>query len=283
MLSAKHGNLSAYQTTVRSRLSGLADLVQGVDYLIWSEVKMKTEVATEEEEAKFFDYTFDYVISGSVRMLLEDAAAVLELTLHDTKKLLLKNGFTLASRDGGIWVDNFPVGPIIIIEVMTSSTTGGNKAKRTQIAMACEDAILHRMNHNGPGINYRQVWARMVSQLIVKSQAGIAWGAKTVWLVQDVLADYISQSTALLLSEYLSDHLDEVNILAFGYGDSISDTDARVIELSKSDLYSGPISRGNADNHPDGFVDIVKIGAAPPENQIWKSLVGKSPLGLWKW
>jgi hypothetical protein len=283
LLSVKHGNLSAYQAAVRSRLSSLAGLIESVDYLVWSEIKMKAAIATGDDEAKNFDYTFDYVISGASRMRLEDAAAVLEMTIPDTKKLIQRNNYTLALREGDIWIENFPVDPIIIIEVMTSSTSGGNKDKRTQIAMACEDAILNGMNHTGPGINYRQVWARMVSQLIVKSQVGMAWGAKTVWLVQDVLADYISQSTALLLSEYLSEHLDEVNILAFGYGGSIDEANSSIVELKQSSLYSGPISRGNADNLPDGFVDIVKIGATPPENQIWKSLAGKAPLGFWQW
>jgi len=283
LLSAKHGNLSDYQSSVRNKISQLSDMQENLDYIIWSEVKMKTEVTTEDDEAKYFDYTFDYVISGTSRMRLEDAAAIVHLSESETRKLAVKNNYTLAVRNGETWIDDFPIDPIIIIEVMTSSTSGGNKTKRTQIAMACEDAILHGMEHNGPGINYRQVWARMVSQLIVKSQVGIAWGAKTIWLVQDVLADYISQSTALLLSNYLSNHLDEVNILAFSYGDSINDTDSKIIELDQSSLYAGPISRGNADNIPDGFVDIVKIGAAPPEHQIWKSLLGKTPLGAWRW
>ncbi|MGI9057395.1 MAG: hypothetical protein ACR2H5_02350, partial [Ktedonobacteraceae bacterium] len=49
-----------------------------------------------------------------------------------------------------------------IIEIMTSSTSGGNKDKGTTISGAFQDAILGR-SHRGPDINYRQVWARMVS------------------------------------------------------------------------------------------------------------------------
>jgi len=45
--------------------------------------------------------------------------------------------------------------------------------------MAFEDAVLGKP-HQGPGINYRQVWARMVSQLVVKSEVGLAWGGKTI-------------------------------------------------------------------------------------------------------
>lgn len=192
------------------------------------------------------------------------------------------NRFALVSRSGDVWIDDFPADPIVIIEVMTSSTSGGNKEKRTQIAMACEDAILHGERHNAPGINYRQVWARMVSQLIVKSQVGIAWGGKTIWLVQDVLADYISKSTALVLSQYVAKHLDEVNILSFGYGDAIADDRNSLVELKDPKLYSGPITKGGSPNSQDGFVDIVKIGVPPPKTHIWKSLFSKVPVGTWK-
>jgi hypothetical protein len=283
LLSLKHGTLSPHQTYIREQLSTFAGLDKNEIYTAWAEVKIKTEAATKEDEAKSFDYTFDYVLAGTKRMRISDISTLLNLPIGVIQKTAEKNGYTLASRNSEIWIENFPTDPLIIIEVMTSSTSGGDKKKRTQVAMACEDAILHGGKHNAPGINYRQVWARMVSQLIVKSQVGMAWGGKTVWLVQDVLADYISKSTALILQQYLSDHLDEVNILSFGYGDSsIGGTDA-LIELRDSKLFSGPITRGTSPNSHDGFVDIVKIGAPPPKLQIWKSLLNKVPVGIWRW
>jgi len=208
---------------------------------------------------------------------------MLDIPANIVQKTAEKSGFTLALRNGEMWIDDFPADPINIIEIMTSSTSGGDKKKRTQIAMACEDAILHGEKHNAPGINYRQVWARMVSQLIVKSQVSMAWGGKTIWLVQDVLADYISKSTALIISQYLSDRLDEVNILSFGYGDNINDKNEAMVELRNSKLFSGPITKGSSPNSHDGFVDIVKIGAPPPKSQIWKSLLNKAPVGVWTW
>jgi hypothetical protein len=207
---------------------------------------------------------------------------MLGISADTARKAAEKGGYTLALRNGETWIDNFPTDPITIIEIMTSSTSGGNKTKRTQIAMACEDAILHGEKHNAPGINYRQVWARMVSQLIAKSQIGMAWGGKTVWLVQDVLAEYISKTTALALPQYLSNHLNEVNILSFGYGDSINHEHEKPIELGDSKLFSGPIAQGGSSESGDGFVDIVKIGAPPPKTQLWKSLLSKAPIGYWK-
>jgi hypothetical protein len=281
LLSLKNGNLSAYQSYVREQISSYANLDKNKTYSAWAEVKIKTEATTEDDEMQSFDYTFDYVLTGIERKLVTDVSSMLDIPANTVQKIAEKNGFTLALRNNEMWIDNFPADPIIIIEIMTSSTSGGDKKKRTQIAMACEDAILHGENHNAPGINYRQVWARMVSQLIVKSQVGIAWGGKTIWLVQDVLADYISKTTALMLAQYLSSHLDEVNILSFGYGNSINNAREPLIELRDSKLFSGPITQGGSPNSHDGFVDIVKIGAPPPKSQIWKSLLNKPPVCVW--
>jgi hypothetical protein len=283
LLSLKNGNLTSHQSYVRKQLSAYADLDNTKLYSAWSEVKIKTEATSEDDEAKSFDYTFDYVLAGIERKRLSDASSLIGIPINAVQKMAEKSGYTLALRNDEMWIDDFPSEPIIIIEIMTSSTSGGDKKKRTQIAMACEDAILHGDQHNAPGINYRQVWARMVSQLIVKSQVGIAWGGRTIWLVQDVLADYISKSTALVLSQYLSDHLNEVNILSFGYGSSINKDREALIELRDSKLYSGPITKDDSSNSHDGFVDIVKIGAPPPKSQIWKSLLNKAPIGVWTW
>ena len=268
LLSLKKGNLSIHQAYVRKQLSTYANLDKCKAYSVWAEVKIKTESTTDDDESKSFDYTFDYVLAGSESKRLSELSLMLNKPNQTVKKIAEKNGFTLALRNNEMWIDNFPADPINIIEIMTSSTSGGDKKKRTQIAMACEDAMLHGANHNAPGINYRQVWARMVSQLIVKSQVGIAWGGKTIWLVQDVLADYISKSTALILSQYLSGHLDEVNILSFGYGNNINECNKALIELQYSNLFSGPITKGSSLNSQDGFVDIVKIGAPPQKSKF---------------
>jgi len=283
LLSLKGGSLSEKQTSIRRQLSNYAELEHGNKYLAWSEVKIKTESINSDDEEKSFDYTFDYVLSGVKRIRLGEASENIGMQPSVVQRLATSNGFTIASRDSEIWIDDFPTDPLIIIEVMTSSTSGGNKRNRTQIAMACEDAILNGDNHRAPGINCRQVWARMVSQLIVKSQVGMAWGGKTIWLVQDVLADYISKPTGLKLSQYLSECLDEVNILAVGYGDKLGTDGDSIIELTNSSLYSGPITKSGDAFASDGFIDIVKIGAPPPKEQIWKSLLSKAPVGVWKW
>ena len=281
LFSIRNVNLSRYQSIIREKIAEYSGFIKGVNYKVWSEIKIKTEVTTEEDEMKTFDYTFDYIVSGTSRKKIVEISSLLSITPELIRRTAEKNGYTVTQRNSEYWIDDFPVDPIFIIEVMTSSTSGGDKKKRTQIAMAFEDAILHGINHNAPGINYRQVWARMVSQLIVKSQVALSWNSHTIWLVQDVLADYISKSTALALPDYLSEILNEVNILSIGYGDTINDKNENILELKETKLYSGPISEGN-NIKSKGFIDIVKLGAPPPKEQIWKSLLNKSPIGNWK-
>jgi len=282
LLSLK-GQRSNYQTHVREQLFNYSDLEQGKLYRAWSEVKMKVETTNDDDEAKSFDYTFDYVITGSGRKKLSEVATLVGKGLGATQKMAEANQYTLASRKSELWIDDFPSDPIVIVEVMTSSTSGGDKNKRTQIAMACEDAVVSPENHYAPGINYRQVWARMVSQLIVKSQVGLAWNGKTIWLLQDLLAQYISSTTALDLSKYIAQHSDEVNILAFGYGEIDAKPSAPIIELHDSTFYAGPITE-NADNSVSkGFVEIIKIGAPPEKEHLWRALFKKKPCGNITW
>lgn len=275
----KNSSQLNHQDHVKDQLLKYMELPQGITHRAWSEVKMKVGTTTDDDERKFFDYTFDYVVAGSKKIQLSEAAKIIGLSENKTLKIAESNGFTLAKR-GDYWIEDFPSDPVVIVEIMTSSTSGGDKNKRTQIGMAFEDAVLNPGIHNGPGINYRQVWARMVSQLIVKSEVGIAWNGKTIWLIQDVLADYISSSTALDLSKYLNEKSNEVNILAFSYGEDIKSepVNDEILHLENSKFYSGPIATGsNKDSDRGGFVDILKIGAAPPKNHLWKSLFQKSP------
>ena len=268
------------QDKIREHLAKYNELKKGVVYKVWSEVKMKVATQISTDERKIFDYTFDYIIAGKQRKRLADIAVITGKSERVCERIAANQGFTMSRQDGEVWVDDFPSNPIVIVEIMTSSTSGGNKTKRTQIGMAFEDAILNGKNHDGPGINYRQVWARMVSQLIVKSQVGLAWGGKTFWVLQDVLTDYISDSTSLNLGNYRNTHADEVNILAFGYGKTPTpEKDSGVIQLTNTSFFAGPISKANTNDTDGGFIDIIKIGAAPPKAYLWKSLFQKSPCG----
>ena len=279
LLSLKADTRSKYQAHVREQIAKYGKLMDGKAYRAWSEVKMKIETTNDDDEAKSFDYTFDYIVAGAEGVRLSDICRLMGKGERATLKIAEDNGYTIAQRGGEAWIDDFPSDPILILEIMTSSTSGGNKENRTQIAMACEDAIIEPAQHNGPGINYRQVWARMVSQLIVKSQVGLAWNGKTFWLLQDLLAHYISTTTALDLSQYVAEHPDEVNILSFGYGDIHNASRKPISTLEDSTFYAGPITESAGGGKSKGFVEIVKIGAPPDKSHLWRSLFKKCPCG----
>lgn len=166
-----------------------------------------------------------------------------------------------------------PDGMPLILEVMTSSTSGGNKQKGTTIPMAFADAILARP-HVGPGINYRQVWGRMVSQLIVKSEAGLAWGGKTIWILQDKLVEYISQSTALDIGQFTADKTDQVNILSISYGNQHQNRTG-IIELHDVELFAGAIT--GSDNPRPSFQDMLRAPVKPPKSVLLSALSKREP------
>lgn len=127
--------------------------------------------------------------------------------------------------------------PPIVVEVMTASTSGGNRKERTDIRNAFCDAVLFAVGtlperRQSPGVNIRQVWARMASQLVVKSQIVNQWGGHTIWVVQDALTQYIASNTGIRLDELVSPDwtLGEVNVLA-----------ASIDRPEELTLYAGPV------------------------------------------
>ncbi len=279
LFALRDSNCSHLQARVREDLIQYSGVDRAIEYRAWSEVKIKFSINKKEKE-KTFDYTFDYVLAGKCRKSLSEISELVKKSERECEKIATQNKFTLERYAGEHWVVDFPADPIVIVEVMTSSTSGGNKNKRTQIGMAFEDAILKGDDHEGPSINYRQVWARMVSQLIVKSQVSLAWGGKTIWIVQDALADYISSSTGLDLQRFISSTSDEVNILSFGYGNNPEpEEDSGIVPLCESQLYAGPVSSAKGSDKSDGFMDIITIGVPPPKDYLWRSLFRKSPCG----
>ena len=237
---------------------------------VWSELRV-----AYRNKKKSFQYTFDYILMPTASLNQYQIEQLTGIDWLVTRRIVEASGYSMARRNGVEYVDNFPNGYPVIVEVMTSSTSGGNKTKRTTIPMAFEDAVLGKQ-HNGPSINYRQVWARMVSQLIVKSEVGLAWGGKTVWVLQDTLVDYISSSTALDIRQFLSNETDEVNILSFSYANSYKNPDG-LIELKQGELFAGPISSG--DRGGPSFQDMIRAPIAPPKTVLIRLLLNRAPAG----
>lgn len=238
---------------------------------VWSEVKIKYAEETDEDDAdKMFDYTFDYIICPTSPKLLSETATQFEITERKLESTLIRNGYTLASRGGRKYIEEYPAGQPLVIEVMTSSTSGGNKAKGTTIQNAFRKAILGQP-HIAPGINYRQVWARMVSQLIVKSQIGKAWGGQTIWILQDTLTSYISNTTDLNMRKLISAVLKEVNILSLRY---VKRSRIGIHPLEVENLYAGqiPTIQGDTD-----FNKLLQAASIPSKSILEAKLLNKRP------
>ena len=106
---------------------------------------------------------------------------------------------------------------------------------------------------------------------------------QTFWLLQDLLAQYISSTTALDLSKYIAQYPDEVNILAFGYGEVDGEPTSPIVELSDSTFYAGSITENVDNSVSNGFLDIVKIITPPDKDHLWRSLFKKAPCGNITW
>ena len=199
----------------------------------WKEVKIKSKNANGDS----FDYTFDYVLAET--------------------------------SSNGSKVNSSP----IILEVMTSSTSGGNKKKGTTIPQAFQ-SLLVSGNHTAPGINYRQVWGRMISQFFVKSQVASSWGGRTFWLIQDSLLNYITKSTAFDFEKNKAISADEINLVSANFGkDSNQNPNLEPISIK---MASGKLS-GSLQT---GFMSILGTPFTPSKSSFISALEKRGPNGL---
>jgi len=263
----------ANQTDTEKQVLRLMNYSKGTKLGIWPEVKIMLEEISDEGE-KSFHYTFDYVIIPIGKISEIEIINLFGGNWVNWRKTFEKAGYCISRFEGVNYVEDFPIGVPHIIEIMTSSTSGGNKLNRTTIPHSFEDAILGKP-HNAPNINKRQVWARMVSQLIVKSEVAISWGGKALWLIQDNLANYITTSTALDLRKFVSNNLSEVNLISFSYANKQPNAEG-IIELSIGNLFSGPISANGKDAKPS-FSDMIRTPILPPIKNLINRLAEKKP------
>jgi hypothetical protein len=96
---------------------------------IWPEVKIEYE-ATVQPDAMKFDYTFDYILMplGPVPLLEALSQSGPEMDTSQPQKFLRwlnKKAYTANLE----WVEQFPIGQPLVLEVMSSSTSGQDKKK----------------------------------------------------------------------------------------------------------------------------------------------------------
>ena len=162
----------------------------------------------------------------------------------------------------------------IVVEVMTCSTSGGNRSKGTDIQGAFRRAVLFAHTPvadpvTAPGVNVRQVWARMASQMIAKSEAANSWGGRTIWVVQDLLVEYIRNNTALPLDDLHAPDWTpgEVNML-------VSDL-ARPVAL-----YSGPIRAAGSSRAC--WLELLGTPHIPTLGSITRKLEEMTPVATFR-
>jgi hypothetical protein len=276
LLALNRTQENAYQNNAERKILDVLGYQKSVVLGVWSEVKLKYE-EKKKGIAKRFDYTFDYVLMPLRSVSQTEAEKLTGKRWQQIKPMLEAAGYSLAMRGDEFYVEDFPSGAPSIIEIMTSSTSGGNKSKRTTIPMAFEDALT-KGEHKAPGVNYRQVWARMVSQLIVKSEVGLNWGGKTLWLVQDVLVAYICASTALDIRKFLTEKSSQVNMLSLSYNRAYEVSANGVIELDVEGLFAGPISSSKESwRTKPSFQDMIRAPMLPDLSKLTRLLIQRSP------
>ena len=244
---------------------------QGERFSVWAEVKIKYSERSKGFD-KSFDYTFDYIVAKVSPRLVNDVAQELGISEKSLLGKCSRDGITLSNRNGENYIEYYPTGHLHIIEVMTSSTSGGNKRKGNTVQQSFIDAIKGE-NHESPGINYRQIWARMVSQLIVKSQIGREWGSNTLWILQDLLTEYISVSTDLNLQKLISDVPKGVNMVSVKYSNQTDKNGC--LKLEENYLYSGEVPRAASDTD---FNKLLQASIIPKENFVKNKIVLKKPI-----
>lgn len=196
------------------------ELPKGQDIGIWSEVYVKQQVAGAE-----INYHFDYIAAPLTNMTLRSFLGQFNLSNNDlTKEIkdfgkqMKKKGYYKNQR-GDISNISIPL-PVIekpyIFEVMTASTSGSDTENETDIRGAFRNAILGN-DHESPGINKRQVWGRMVTQLFAKTALAHFWGGQTLWIIQDELLRNIELTTLLRTSKIANRDGSDIRLIIMYY------------------------------------------------------------------
>ncbi|MDW8215922.1 MAG: hypothetical protein RMJ55_20415, partial [Roseiflexaceae bacterium] len=162
---------------------------------------------------------------------------------------------------------------LAIIEIMTTSTSGGNKQAQSSINQACAQALAGQ-NHQAPSINKRQVIGRMLSQFFAKSAVAKQWGGHAVWVIQEPLANYISSSTALNIStgnQAFRSNLNDVNMAIVSYDSSQQNQTPKQLALSR--FVTGQLLTYN----PTAFENILLAPFCPNIVILIEALAKQKP------
>ena len=246
---------------------GICSLRLPKDKLIWAICPRKLLAFTSSGISEKHEMLSRRILAISGFRPGDEVSVWSEITLHETgeggKRFNYRLDYVLRNKGS----------PPVIVEVMTCSTSGGDKAQYTDIQSTLRNAVVsvQAPNQRGairidaPAVKVRQVWARMASQLILKSEATNNWGGRTIWVVQDKLVDYIRSNTALPLEELYSPQWipGEVNML-------VSDLNGPTA------LYAGPIRPAEASGAC--WMELLASPHIPKLESISLKLREKNPI-----
>lgn len=244
-----------------------AGVPRGVELGVWSEVYLQYG-----DENTSINYHFDFVISPIIRntsfsKMLNIHGVSQETDIEELKSAAKKGKYLSGkfSLEKNISILPNLINPIII-EVMTASTSGSDTEAGTDIAASFTNAILGK-DYNCPGINKRQVWGRMATQLFAKSALAEAWGGKTVWLVQDQLLLNIELTTKLKVDTTIEPRNGTVNFLSMKYIH-----EKKGINSLQLDTYSEK-SAGISFDGNNECTDILLPKVYPEKKELLKSVL----------
>lgn len=248
-----------------------AGLPQGIKMGLWSEVVLKQSIDDAD-----INYHFDYIAAPLVEKTLESALQGLGLTTEQITTEI--RGMTAAARRSGYYakgVKNLATVPILlpdmntpyILEVMTASTSGSDTENATDMRSAFRNAILSN-DHTSPGINKRQVWGRMVTQLFAKTALAKEWGGRTVWIIQDELLRNIELTTRLRTMSLSNNPPQNISLVVMHYEVSPEGSKRKMSFKTSIDGDAGIDFSGN-----DTFTDILLPKTAPPKIELLRAIL----------
>lgn len=247
-----------------------AGLPRGLDIGIWSEVNLKQIVDNAD-----INYHFDYIAAPLMEVSLEDELRNQNFTNIQSENEL--KSLVDAAKQSGYYVKrqrNPASVPLLlpdlthlyILEVMTASTSGSNTDQETDMRSAFRNAILLG-DHASPGINKRQVWGRMVTQLFAKTALARQWGGRTVWIIQDELLRNIELTTRLRTNSIADNPHQNISLVVMHYEASLN---------GKRKMSFKVALEGDAGIDFDGndtFTDILLPKAAPNKIELLKAVL----------
>jgi hypothetical protein len=239
---------------------------------IWSEVYLKYS-ENEGQDETVINYHFDYVVVPIEKdVLLHQVLVQNEFHASGDEKTIRRD-LRKAWGNNGSKEIRVPYSPDasspVIIEVMTASTSGSNRQKGTDIASSFCKALLNN-EYQCPGINKRQVWGRMATQLFAKTALAESWGGQTYWLIQEQFLRNIEETTRLNLSRIPKTKAGNINFGLFGYGNESQLGFNRLVEATS----------GIEVNGSDSCVDILLPKMYPPKKELLRSLLRNRPVAI---